>query len=124
MAKILVVDYERNLRTLYQRELAEDGHRITTAGSAGEALARFFEDEPDLVVLDVPRPYGEELEELGGLLSFERHVPVVFNSSHSHYSDNFLSLPADACVEKSADLLALRQTIRQVLNARTSTTRR
>ncbi len=38
MAKVLVVDDDKNLRLLYEQELAEDGHEVTLASSGPEAL--------------------------------------------------------------------------------------
>jgi len=51
MAKILVVDDEDSIRLLYSEELAEEGHEVSTAASAAEAVAKLEEQTYDLVVL-------------------------------------------------------------------------
>ncbi len=59
-AHLLVVDDDARLRTLLQRFLAEQGHRVTTAADAAEARAALANLAFDLVVLDVMMPGGED----------------------------------------------------------------
>ncbi|MBM3789642.1 MAG: response regulator [Acidobacteria bacterium] len=118
MAKILVVDDQKNLLALYRKELQEEGHEVVTAVTAREALQRFAEDRPDLVVLDIRLPGMDGLEAAGQLMSIDRQVPVVFNTAYGCFRDNFLSWLADAYVDKSSDLDELKQAIRNLLSTR------
>ena len=115
MKKILVVDDEKNIRSLYEKELQDEGYAVTLAGNGKEALERFGSDRPDLVVLDIRMPGMDGLEALGKLLAEDPKVPVVLNSAYSSYKDNFLSWSADAYVVKSSDLTELKATIRRLL---------
>ena len=115
MKKILVVDDEKNIRSLYEKELQDEGYAVTLAGNGREALERFNSDRPDLVVLDIRMPGMDGLEALGKLLAEDPKVPVVLNSAYSSYKDNFLSWSADAYVVKSSDLTELKDTIRRLL---------
>ena len=115
MKKILVVDDEKNIRTLYEKELQDEGYAVTLAGNGREALEHFNRDRPDLVVLDIRMPGMDGLEALGKLLAEDPKVPVVLNSAYSSYKDNFLSWSADAYVVKSSDLTELKDTIRRLL---------
>jgi len=115
MKKILVVDDEKNIRSLYEKELQDEGYAVSLAGNGREALERFSSDRPDLVVLDIRMPGMDGLEALGKLLAEDPKVPVVLNSAYSSYKDNFLSWSADAYVVKSSDLTELKQTIRRLL---------
>jgi CheY-like chemotaxis protein len=57
MSRIMVVDDDPNLRELVAIRLQKAGHKVLTAGSAGEALAIVDQrGAPDLVVLDVLMP--------------------------------------------------------------------
>jgi DNA-binding response OmpR family regulator len=115
MKKILVVDDEKNIRSLYEKELQDEGYAVTLAGNGREALDLFSSDRPDLVVLDIRMPGMDGLEALGKLLAEDPKVPVVLNSAYSSYKDNFLSWSADAYVVKSSDLTELKATIRRLL---------
>ncbi|MHB8884091.1 MAG: response regulator [Methylovirgula sp.] len=55
-AHLLIVDDDRRIRVLLQRYLADQGYRVTLAGSAEEALACLKNFSFDLIVLDVMMP--------------------------------------------------------------------
>ena len=118
MTKILVVDDEKNIRSLYEKELQDEGYAVALAGNGREALERFTGDHPNLVVLDIRMPGMDGLEVLGKLREKDPKVPVVLNTAYSLYKDNFLSWSADAYVVKSSDLTELKETIRHLLRAR------
>jgi DNA-binding response OmpR family regulator len=54
--KILVVDDEEINRTLLREVLAEQGHEVVEAEDGNQALERFSQHSPDLVLLDVMMP--------------------------------------------------------------------
>lgn len=58
MARILLVDDERDVVTLLKFLLERDGHEVTTAFNGEEALARIESPVPlpDLIVLDLMMP--------------------------------------------------------------------
>ncbi len=53
---ILVVDDDRDLRDLLDRELTRAGHRVVQAATGGEALERARVHRPSLVLLDLMLP--------------------------------------------------------------------
>ena len=61
--RVLVVDDEPMVREVLSRYLRRDGFEVATAADGEEALARFDEAEPDLVLLDLmlPRVDGYEV---------------------------------------------------------------
>jgi DNA-binding response OmpR family regulator len=74
--RILVVDDDSDIRGLVRELLDRRGFAVTEAKDGQEALRRFFEERPDLVVLDVAMPG------LDGWATLERirelsDVPVV-----------------------------------------------
>ena len=115
MARILVVDDEPALRTLYQQELALDGHEIVTASDGAEGIQKVRDEAFDLVVLDMRMPGKDGLEALGEILAERRSIRVIINSAYSVYKENFMSWAADDYVVKSSDLTELRGKIAKVL---------
>jgi CheY-like chemotaxis protein len=118
MAKILVIEDEKNLRLLYKQDLERDGHNVVTAGTAPEGIALVESEHPDLVVMDIRLPGMDGLEAMGKVLDRHPKLPVVLNSAYSSYQENFMSWAADAYVVKSADTDELRARVRELLDAR------
>jgi two-component system, OmpR family, response regulator len=59
---ILIVDDDREIRSLLSRYLAEQGMRVTVAADRKECEAMIVASRPDLVVLDVMLPDGSGLD--------------------------------------------------------------
>jgi DNA-binding NtrC family response regulator len=83
MAQILVVDDEVGIRELLSEILAEEGHQVVLAESAGAARRMREKQRPDLVLLDIWMPDTDGITLLkewaaGGQLT----MPVVMMSGH------------------------------------------
>jgi two-component system, OmpR family, response regulator MtrA len=57
--KVLVVDDEPAMVGVIGALLGQAGHRIVAAYDGPEALRRFRDEEPDLVLLDLAMPHGD-----------------------------------------------------------------
>ncbi len=115
MARILIVDDEPNLRTLYRKDLEDEGYVVIEAGSAEEGLRAFEQDRPDLVVLDVRMPGMNGLEAMARILDKDRRIPIVLNTAYDSYRDDFTSWAADAYVTKGPDTAELTRTVKKLL---------
>jgi len=118
MARLLVVDDDKNLRLLYEQELAEDGHEVLLAGSGPDAIEFLGKERPDLIILDISMPGMDGIEALGKILAKDKTMPVILNTAYSTYKDNFMTWSADAYVVKSGDLTELKAKIKEVLKSR------
>src|SRR5688500_15322517 len=83
MAQILVVDDEVGIRELLSEILADEGHQVLLAESAGDARRLRERARPDLVLLDIWMPDADGITLLkewaaSGLLT----MPVVMMSGH------------------------------------------
>jgi DNA-binding response OmpR family regulator len=56
MAKIMIVEDDRNLQSIYGDRLTAEGHTIITANDGEEALAVAVKEKPDLIISDVMMP--------------------------------------------------------------------
>ncbi len=122
MSNILVVDDEKAILQLYEKELLDDGYEVTTVASARHALEHFRSKRPDVVVLDIRMPGMDGLEVMRQMLSIDPHVPMVLNSAYTYHMDDFTSWPADAYISKSSDLSELKRTIKSLLSSRSRPT--
>jgi len=115
MARILIVEDDPNLCLLYSSEFSEAGHDVVTAQSGSEALAVLEGQRPDLVVLDIRMEPMDGLELLDQLMHRKAAMPVVINSAYPAFKADFSTWGADAYIVKSADLTALKDTVRSLL---------
>lgn len=116
MANILVVDDEDSIRLLYAEELAEEGHAVSTAASAREAVTKLEGNKYDLVVLDIKLKNESGLDLLQKIVKERHEMPVVLCTAFSCYKDDFSTWLADGYVVKSSDLTELKDEIKRVLN--------
>jgi DNA-binding response OmpR family regulator len=116
MTKVLVVDDEKNLRTLYASELGDEGYEVMVARDGKEALRILESEHPDLVVLDIRMAGLNGLETMSRMLALNNRLPIILNTAYTSYKESFLSWSADAYVVKSADMAELKAKIREVLS--------
>ena len=112
---ILCVDDDLSLLDLYQLELSEEGYQVIVVKDGKEALRKFVEESPDLVVMDICMPAKDGIETLTAMLGKKRHMPVILNTAFPQYRENFMTWGAEAYILKSSDLTELKQKIREIL---------
>src|SRR3990170_3611377 len=83
MAHILVVDDEVGIRELLSEILADEGHQVMLAESAGDARRMRERSRPDLVLLDIWMPDTDGITLLKEwAASGQLTMPVVMMSGH------------------------------------------
>ena len=125
MKKILVVDDDLTLRKVLQNSLEQKGYQVTSVGSGQEALTKFTQDIPDLIVSDVSMPEMDGFEFCRQLRSQPsgKLIPFIFLSAknevddriqgHTHGADSYLTKPF-AMKELLANIEALIERSRRV----------
>jgi len=84
MAQILVVDDEVGIRELLSEILADEGHQVMLAESAGDARRLRERARPDLVLLDIWMPDADGITLLKEwAASGQLTMPVVMMSGHA-----------------------------------------
>jgi two-component system, NtrC family, nitrogen regulation response regulator NtrX len=79
---IVIVDDEAAIQASLRGVLEDEGYRVTTVGSGGDAVALVSDEAPDLVFLDIWMPGLDGLETLGAMRRVRPEVPVVMISGH------------------------------------------
>lgn len=116
MARLLVVDDERDIRHLYAAELEDEGYEVETAGTGADAAALLQERDFDLVILDIQMKGESGLQLLQKIVKEKGRLPVILCTAFSCYKEDFSSWLADAYVVKSSDLSELKSEIRRLLD--------
>lgn len=117
MARILIVDDEEHIRTLYTLELEDDGHEVL-ALETGKGLAEHIEGfGPDVIILDIKMVDVSGLDVLQEVRNRYYDLPVILCSAYGMYKGDIKSLAADYYVVKSSDLAELKQKIQTALES-------
>lgn len=117
MKKILIVDDEKNMRWILQKNLKEEGLAILEAGDGEEALRLFFDEDPDLVVLDYRMPILDGMEVLKRMKSVNEEVPVIMITAHGNMDAAIeaMKLGATDYISKPFDMDELKITVKKAL---------
>ena len=118
MTTILLVENDENQSLLYEQELRFEGYEILTAADGEEALEKFQQQIPDIIIMDIGMSNMDGLETIGWILSKHKEIPIIIYTAYSSYKDNFMSWLADAYIIKSSDLTELKDKIICLLSIR------
>src|SRR5687768_15569359 len=115
-ARILLVDDEQPIQTLLSFPLQRDGYEVVAASDGREALARFAEQQFDLVVLDVMLPTMDGLEVCRRLRA-RSAVPIIMLTAKSEEIDKVLGLElgADDYITKPFSMREFRSRVKAAL---------
>ena len=113
---ILLVDDEDSIQKLLTYPLERDGFQVVHARDGEEALARFAEEDVDLVVLDLMLPKLDGLEVCKRLRS-ESTVPIIMLTARDDELDKVLGLElgADDYITKPFSIREFRSRVRALL---------
>lgn len=78
MPKILLIEDDEMLASMYEERLSEEGYQVNIAGDGEEALEKAT-GKPDLILLDIMLPKLNGFEVLKRLKENQttRHIPVI-----------------------------------------------
>ena len=104
MAKILIVEDDKDLNAAYKLILSKDGHDVQGAYNGREALQLLEKTTPDLILLDLLMPIMGGLELLENY-DLKRHskvkVLIFTNMESSPEVNRAYELGATRCIIKS-----------------------
>jgi DNA-binding NtrC family response regulator len=112
MAKILIIDDDRQMRRLLIRILQGAGHTVREAENGRGGIEAFRSERPELVISDIVMPGMEGIETIRMLCRDGPEVPIIAISGGSDpiYLRAATALGATASLEKpfaADELIAL-----------------
>lgn len=89
MAKIMLVEDDKNLSEIYEARLAAEGYDIVSAQDGEEALAMAVKERPDLIISDVmmPKISGFDMLDILRTTPETKHTKVVMMTALSQAED-------------------------------------
>ncbi len=94
-AKILIADDDRNICELLKIYLEKENYTVVLAGDGEEALAKFDEEEPDIILLDVMMPRLDGWQVCRELRK-KSECPVIMITAKGETFDKVLGLELGA----------------------------
>lgn len=119
MAKILIVDDEEHIRSLYSEELSEEGYDVCVTDTGYELIKRIECEKPDLVILDIKLGEYSGLDLLQDIRNKFYNLPVILSTAYDVFKTDLKSIAADYYVVKSFDLMELKKRIAMALETKT-----
>jgi two-component system response regulator PilR (NtrC family) len=116
-ARLLVVDDEPDLRTLYELTLLREGHHVETAGCVDDACLSLDEHAFDAVITDMRLPDGTGLDVLRHLESKGRREKAIVITAYGSAENAVEALKAGAFdyLTKPVDLKQFRSVVAAAL---------
>ncbi len=89
MAKIMIVEDDRNLQSIYGDRLKAEGHTIITASDGEEALAVAVKEKPDLIISDImmPKISGFDMLDILRTTPETQNVKIIMMTALSQAED-------------------------------------
>lgn len=118
-ARILVIDDEPDLRTLYELTLLREGYRVEAAGDLAQARQQLQDHQFDTVITDMRLPDGLGLELLRELVAQQRPERCVVITAHGSAENAVEALKAGAFdyLTKPVDLKQFRSVVASAIQS-------
>ena len=95
MKKILIVDDDKPISDIIKFNLAKEGYETVTAFDGREAITKFEEENPDLIILDLMLPELDGLE-VAKEVRKTSHIPIIMLSAKDSEFDKVIGLEIGA----------------------------
>ena len=93
--KVLVVDDEANIVNILAYNLKKNGYDVITAFDGAEGIKKAYEEEPDLILLDVMMPVADGYEACKKIRE-KYQTPIIMLTARAEEVDKVLGLELGA----------------------------
>ena len=118
MAKILVIDDEKSIRSTLKEILEYEKHEVELASNGPEGIELFSNDRFDIVLCDIKMPEMDGMEVLEKLFTISGEAQVIMISGHGNIDTAVQAIKKGAFdfIEKPLDLNRLLITVRNAMD--------
>lgn len=111
--KILIIDDEKDICTLFQKHLSKEGYEVFTAYDGPSGIKAVKKNKPDMIFLDLKMPEMDGIEVLCHLRKIDQHALVVILTGYpsmdtalkSHYLNIYDYVTKPLSLEKIVTLI-------------------
>ncbi|HBZ33531.1 MAG TPA: response regulator, partial [Bacteroidales bacterium] len=118
MAKILIIDDERSIRSTLEDILSFEKYKVDLAADGREGIDKFVTGKYDLVLCDIKMPEMDGMEVLKRIAQSDKDIPIVMISGHADIKSavECIKYGAFDFIEKPIDLNRLLITVKNALD--------
>ncbi len=122
MASILIVDDDLQIQKLLKQILEKEGHETMVAADGLEAMRKYKQKRPDLLITDIVMPKKEGIELIMELKQLEPDVKIIAMSGGGQVdAETYLAmankLGAKATIGKPLDRKELLSKVKSTLSS-------
>jgi CheY-like chemotaxis protein len=120
MAKVLVIDDEANARTLLDIHLRHRGYDVVLAGDGWKGLLLYYQEHPDVVLLDLNMPELDGITVLKKIRDVDLKQPVIVLTADSNpeTEQQVRAIGVNGFVLKSSSMHLLESTLKHLVTSR------
>ncbi len=114
---ILIVDDDKNLTSLMQHELENQGYSVTTASNGADGLERLKSMFPSLIILDVNMPKMNGIDFFRMILGNDNRprYPVLVLTTRAEFEEIFRDVNAAGFIAKPFLIKQFEAEVRRII---------
>jgi DNA-binding response OmpR family regulator len=122
VAKILVIDDEANVRTLFDMLLRSQGYDVILAENGWTGLQRYYREHPDAILLDLNMPKLDGIAVLKQIRNVDLTLPVIVVTGDTapEREREVRALGANEFMVKGSSLHSVGETLKRLLKTSAS----
>jgi DNA-binding response OmpR family regulator len=114
--RILVADDEKDLLEIYSRALSDNGFQVFVASTGNDAVTKFIESKPELIILDYRMPRGNGLEAASEILAMKPSAKIIMLTADGTVLEEAERIGVELFLEKPISLQVLTSSVRTLLS--------
>lgn len=111
LIQVLVADDDRDLLKIYCRALLDNGFDVMLATTGNDAVSRFIESRPEVIILDYRMPQGNGLEAAGQILAMKPSAKIIMLTADGTVLEEAERIGIELFLEKPISLKRLLESV-------------
>ncbi|MDH2901083.1 MAG: response regulator [archaeon] len=113
--QVLVADDDEDLLEIYSRALRDNGFEVLLATTGNDAVSRFIEARPEVIILDYRMPQGNGLEAAAQILAMKPSAKIIMLTADGTVLEEAERIGIEIFLEKPISLKRLLESVYTVV---------